>query len=132
MSHLAEGTFSAFYTQTRIGLHVSVCFAGRPSDTQKHVELPGLEHEACNSVYAVANVTLSDKQLCIGGLNGSDSCRGDSGGPLMREVRGGWFLIGVVSFGARFCGTQNLPGVYTNVAKYLDWMETVMFVERYL
>ncbi|XP_318957.6 CLIP domain-containing serine protease B15 [Anopheles gambiae] len=104
----------------------------RPSDTQKHVELPGLEHEACNSVYAVANVTLSDKQLCIGGLNGSDSCRGDSGGPLMREVRGGWFLIGVVSFGARFCGTQNLPGVYTNVAKYLDWMETVMFVERYL
>uniref|UniRef100_A0A182MT01 CLIP domain-containing serine protease n=1 Tax=Anopheles culicifacies TaxID=139723 RepID=A0A182MT01_9DIPT len=103
----------------------------RASDVQKHVELPGLENEKCNSVYAVANVTLTDKQLCIGGLNGSDSCRGDSGGPLMREVAGGWFLIGIVSFGARFCGTENLPGVYTNVAKYLDWMETVMFVEQY-
>ncbi|XP_050077993.1 CLIP domain-containing serine protease B15 [Anopheles maculipalpis] len=104
----------------------------RPSDVQKHVDLPGLENEACNSVYAVANVTLTDRQLCIGGLNGSDSCRGDSGGPLMREVGGGWYLVGVVSFGARFCGTQNLPGVYTNIAKYLDWMETVMFVEQYL
>uniref|UniRef100_A0A182WGR9 CLIP domain-containing serine protease n=1 Tax=Anopheles minimus TaxID=112268 RepID=A0A182WGR9_9DIPT len=104
----------------------------RASDVQKHVDLPGLDNEHCNSVYAVANVTITDKQLCIGGLNGSDSCRGDSGGPLMREIAGGWYLIGVVSFGARFCGTYNLPGVYTNIAKYLDWMETVMFVEQYL
>ncbi|XP_053676746.1 CLIP domain-containing serine protease B15-like [Anopheles nili] len=104
----------------------------RPSATQKHVELPGLENEDCNSVYAVANVTLTDKQLCIGGLNGSDSCRGDSGGPLMRQHNGGWFLIGVVSFGARFCGTVNLPGVYTNVIKYLDWMESIMFVDKNL
>ncbi|XP_053665049.1 CLIP domain-containing serine protease B15-like [Anopheles marshallii] len=103
-----------------------------PSSVQKHVDLPGLDNEQCNSVYAVANVTLTDKQLCIGGLNGSDSCRGDSGGPLMREAGGGWFLVGVVSFGARNCGSYNLPGVYTNVAKYLDWMETVMFVQQYL
>uniref|UniRef100_A0A182PLN5 CLIP domain-containing serine protease n=1 Tax=Anopheles epiroticus TaxID=199890 RepID=A0A182PLN5_9DIPT len=27
----------------------------RPSDIQKHVDLPGLDNEACNSVYAVAN-----------------------------------------------------------------------------
>ncbi|XP_052898282.1 CLIP domain-containing serine protease B15-like isoform X2 [Anopheles moucheti] len=103
-----------------------------PSDVQKHVDLPGLDNEHCNSVYAVANVTLTDKQLCIGGLNGSDSCRGDSGGPLMRQVIGDWFLVGVVSFGARICGAYNLPGVYTNIVKYLDWMETVMFVEQYL
>ncbi|XP_049277126.1 CLIP domain-containing serine protease B15-like [Anopheles funestus] len=104
----------------------------RPSDVQLHVDLPGLDNSECNSVYAIANVTLTDSQLCIGGLNGSDSCRGDSGGPLMRNVAGIWHLVGVVSFGARFCGTKNLPGVYTNVAKYLDWMETVMFVEQYL
>uniref|UniRef100_A0A182INE9 CLIP domain-containing serine protease n=1 Tax=Anopheles atroparvus TaxID=41427 RepID=A0A182INE9_ANOAO len=101
------------------------------SDVQKHVVLPGLENEACNTVYKVANVTLTDKQLCIGGLKGSDSCRGDSGGPLVREAWGDWILVGVVSFGARLCGTENLPGVYTNVMKYLDWFEDVIFVEHY-
>uniref|UniRef100_A0A182Q4Q2 CLIP domain-containing serine protease n=1 Tax=Anopheles farauti TaxID=69004 RepID=A0A182Q4Q2_9DIPT len=100
----------------------------RPSDIQLHVDLPGLENEACNSVYAVANVTLTDRQLCIGGLNGTDSCRGDSGGPLMRTVGGAWYLVGVVSFGARACGTVNLPGVYTNVVQYLEWMKYNMFV----
>uniref|UniRef100_A0A182NC16 CLIP domain-containing serine protease n=1 Tax=Anopheles dirus TaxID=7168 RepID=A0A182NC16_9DIPT len=104
----------------------------RPSDIQLHVDLPGLDNEACNSVYVVANVTLTDRQLCIGGLNGTDSCRGDSGGPLMRNAFGAWHLFGVVSFGARMCGTENLPGVYTNIVQYIDWLEEVMLVQQYL
>uniref|UniRef100_A0A182QVE9 CLIP domain-containing serine protease n=1 Tax=Anopheles farauti TaxID=69004 RepID=A0A182QVE9_9DIPT len=104
----------------------------RASDIQLHVDIPGLENEACNSVYAVANVTLTHKQLCVGGLNRMDSCRGDSGGPLMRSVGGAWYLVGVVSFGATKCGTRHLPGVYTNVVQYLDWLEMVMFVQHYL
>ncbi|KFB46644.1 AGAP009844-PA-like protein [Anopheles sinensis] len=101
------------------------------SELQLHVRLPALNNTACNSVYKVANVTLTEKQLCVGGLNGTDSCRGDSGGPLMREVSDIWYLIGVVSFGARVCGTKDLPGVYTNVEKYLDWIENHTFVEQY-
>ncbi|KFB47000.1 AGAP009844-PA-like protein [Anopheles sinensis] len=104
---------------------------GTRSELQLHVVIPGLDNSVCNSVYKVANATLSHKQLCVGGLNGTDSCRGDSGGPLMRRVSNIWYLAGAVSFGAKVCGTAGLPGVYTNVEKYLGWIEDVTFVDQY-
>lgn len=102
------------------------------SEVLLYVEIPGLENNACNTVYAVANVTLSDKQLCVGGLKGLDSCRGDSGGPLMRQEGVNTYLAGVVSFGAIKCGSENLPGVYTNIVKYLDWIETQIFAGQFV
>ena len=59
---------------------------------------------------------------------GKDSCVGDSGSGLMREIvsEGSPFdrshLIGVVSFGPRLCGTKGVPGVYTRVNSYLHWI----------
>ncbi|XP_068234021.1 phenoloxidase-activating factor 3-like [Palaemon carinicauda] len=65
---------------------------------------------------------LLEDQLCAGG-DGADSCRGDSGGPLMKQVpRGGapceQTVVGVVSFGLG-CGSY---GIYARVAAYLDWI----------
>lgn len=34
-----------------------------------------------------------------------------------------WVITGVVSFGAKKCGGEGLPAVYTNVTNYLDWIE---------
>ena len=56
---------------------------------------------------------------------GQDSCAGDSGGPLMtanKTARGQWFQVGVVSWGLTKCGTEGVPGVYTNVRTYLKWI----------
>ena len=55
--------------------------------------------------------------------NQTDSCSGDSGGPLMLKINQYWTLIGIVSWGLPQCGKNNQPGVYTNVEKYLGWIE---------
>ncbi|PSN45991.1 hypothetical protein C0J52_09757 [Blattella germanica] len=71
---------------------------------------------------------LGPGQICAGGERGRDSCEGDSGGPLMRGEQLGpddftrYYLLGLVSFGAKRCGSENLPGVYTDIPAYLDWI----------
>ncbi|XP_041979584.1 serine protease persephone-like [Aricia agestis] len=64
-------------------------------------------------------------QICAGDQNGlKDSCQGDSGGPLqvLNSDDSRYRLVGITSFG-RGCGSP-VPGVYTRVAHYLDWIET--------
>lgn len=66
--------------------------------------------------------------MCAGGVQGRDSCAGDSGGPLLHtqaldglgDIR--YVQQGVVSFGPRNCGSEGLPGVYTRVPYYMDWI----------
>lgn len=63
--------------------------------------------------------------MCAGGQGGKDSCKGDSGGPLMWENQRGkkfYELVGVVSFGPFPCGEENEPGVYTKVHEYIPWI----------
>ncbi|XP_055601410.1 CLIP domain-containing serine protease B15-like [Uranotaenia lowii] len=96
------------------------------SGQQLHVEIFGKTNEVCNKVYAVANITLEKTHICVGGTKNKDSCKGDSGGPLMRQFEGIWYQSGIVSFGARFCGSEGFPGIYTNVAEYIDWMTEVV------
>lgn len=93
------------------------------SGTQLHVDIIGKPLDVCNEKFSIANITLADTQICVGGEEGKDSCKGDSGGPLMRQVGIVWYQVGVVSFGNKFCGSEGFPGIYTNVAKYLKWIE---------
>nr|XP_022904924.1 trypsin 3A1-like isoform X2 [Onthophagus taurus] len=66
---------------------------------------------------------LSENMFCAGYIDGkSDACRGDSGGPLNVKTPLGYTeVIGIVSWG-RGCARPNLPGIYTKVINYLDWI----------
>jgi len=63
-----------------------------------------------------------DRFFCAGTIYESDSCTGDSGGPLMcrRTESCQWNLVGIVSFGPSPCG--NGFGVYLNIAHYSDFI----------
>jgi secreted trypsin-like serine protease len=59
--------------------------------------------------------------ICAGSdVEGQDSCNGDSGGPLMRDVD--QKLVGLVSFGLG-CGIKDTPALYTRVSAFQAWIE---------
>ncbi|XP_071546140.1 CLIP domain-containing serine protease HP8-like [Panulirus ornatus] len=95
---------------------------GTTSDKMLHVTLPMVDRATCNATY---QGILVDEQICFGGESGKDSCKGDSGGPLLVPGPRGppFFQIGVVSYGPTICAIDAFPGVYTSVSYYRSWIE---------
>lgn len=69
-----------------------------------------------------------DSQLCAGSrYEKKDTCQGDSGGPLQIKIDNCMHkIVGVTSFG-KGCGNIGVPGVYTRVSHYIDWIEEIAF-----
>ena len=67
---------------------------------------------------------VTPQMFCAGAaVDGVDTCQGDSGGPILsRKADGSYVQVGIVSFGIG-CGHAELPGVYTRLALYTDWMK---------
>ncbi|KAL9704638.1 hypothetical protein quinque_008156 [Culex quinquefasciatus] len=87
-----------------------------------HVELAGANLTHCDEVY---EEDIVETQMCAGAEEGKDTCQGDSGGGLIAQVDGIYYEYGIVSWGYG-CGQQGVPGVYTRVTSYLDWIESHM------
>ncbi|XP_042861250.1 trypsin-1-like [Penaeus japonicus] len=79
------------------------------------------DHGDCKDAYSLSNFPVTDKHICAADP-GQDSCRGDSGGPLMAKENGVWLLLGVSSFSTVECATPGFPGVHTRVSSYSDWI----------
>ena len=88
------------------------------------VEVPVVTNQVCDTVFRRQRTVIGPNQMCAGGENRRESCSGDSGGPLMavNETGPPYRAIGLVSFGVTRCGTKNVPGVYTRVGPYLNWI----------
>lgn len=78
------------------------------------------------------NKTVTNNMLCAGDtrsggnqVNLHDACQGDSGGPLVCMKDNRMTLVGIISWGLG-CGKKDLPGVYTKVVNYLDWIQENM------
>ncbi|RHY39325.1 hypothetical protein DYB30_008003 [Aphanomyces astaci] len=83
---------------------------------------------------ALFPIRLTDTMLGAGGVEGEDSCRGDSGGPLTIEENGTVRLVGVISFG-RGCGVHGNPEnrnvVHNNqILFYMDVHQTISEQKR--
>ncbi|KAL7985901.1 hypothetical protein Chor_011067 [Crotalus horridus] len=91
----------------------------------QEADVPIIPHEQCHSP-EVHGSQLTQYMLCAGYLEGRiDSCQGDSGGPLACEKQGKATVRGIVSWSTG-CAQKNKPGVYTNVAHYLSWIQSNM------
>ncbi|EDW91238.2 spaetzle-processing enzyme [Drosophila yakuba] len=79
----------------------------------------------CNKKY---QKQADQSQICAGSQT-SNTCKGDSGGPLSYELQYGnkslTFQYGLVSYGSRKCHV-NTPAVYTNVTHHMNWIVDTM------
>ncbi|XP_070393997.1 trypsin-1-like [Dermacentor albipictus] len=105
--------------------------AGGPqAGNLRAVAVPIVSDSKCSHIYKEAfesfheeNPFDADTMFCAmeeGG--GKDSCQGDSGGPAVQRRGGLSELVGVVSWGVG-CGHSRYPGVYTEVARYVPWIQ---------
>ncbi|VDO96330.1 unnamed protein product [Soboliphyme baturini] len=85
-----------------------------------------IDFRSCERNYKTRRIQLyTPEMFCAGMPDGSrDTCQGDSGGPLVQYnyQTQQWTQRGIVSFG-KSCGERRYPGVYTNVANYVDWIK---------
>jgi len=89
------------------------------------VDVPLIENDQCEVWHKRRGITvrLYPEMLCAGYKSGGkDSCKGDSGGPLMVRQRDGRFvLVGLVSAGFS-CGKPGQPGIYHRISATADWI----------
>lgn len=88
------------------------------------VTVPLVAQTACANAFSGVSSDIDSENFCAGySYEGYDSCRGDSGGPLVLDNSG--TQLGIVSFGSLRCGDASSYGVYTNISKYVEWIDQI-------
>jgi len=96
---------------------------GNRQERQREISLPLLSSQECSrrlgntfEEKGVPNWRPQPSEVCAGGVEGEDTCRGEGGAPLVcyDDSSDQYFLVGLVGYGFE-CNTT-LPGVYTNIA----------------
>jgi len=99
---------------------------GPKSGLLRFIDVPFQNQTTCTANYRKDNPVykVTPNMICAGydNANQGDACGGDSGGPLIVPVGGGFKLAGAVSWGDG-CSKAGLYGLYTRVANYLPWID---------
>nr|XP_019563782.2 chymotrypsin-1-like [Aedes albopictus] len=95
------------------GYTMPVRIGKTPQDLQE-AQLRTITNAECRSRGFPVNPT----EICTFTRVGQGACGGDSGGPLVCNHE----LVGVVSYGTRFCGIGS-PDVFTRVSEFKSWID---------
>ncbi len=96
------------------------------ADVLREAQVPLVDNKKCSDAF---EYEITSSQMCAGyNRGGVDTCAGDSGGPLMCEIKkdgvSRWYVYGVTSFGEG-CGDKGKYGIYTRVTNFADWINSV-------
>uniref|UniRef100_A0A1L8DQQ6 Putative trypsin n=2 Tax=Nyssomyia neivai TaxID=330878 RepID=A0A1L8DQQ6_9DIPT len=85
---------------------------------------------SCRRHYYDTGHVITRHMICASSKNyRSDTCGGDSGGPLLcrnhKHPSRPWTLFGITSFGDD-CTVSESPGIYTRVSAYRKWIDSVI------
>ncbi|XP_006868194.1 PREDICTED: kallikrein-10 [Chrysochloris asiatica] len=78
-----------------------------------------LSPKECNVFYPGV---VTNNMICAGLDHGQDPCQSDSGGPLVCDET----LQGILSWGVYPCGSAQHPAVFTQICKYVPWIEKII------
>ncbi len=96
-------------------------------DTLQALESPVADRDECIERWrqfqgpegSAFNVT--DTMFCLGSFkDGETACHGDSGGPVAIDGT----LVGIVSWGDRFCRSDYYPSVYSSISVLRGWIDS--------
>jgi len=108
---------------------------GITADRLQEVDIQVTNMTKCREVYNFqANLELGSGIMCAGlSQGGKDACQGDSGGGLLTKdsQTNTWTQVGIVSAGIG-CARRDIPGLYTRVESYLNWIQDVQKQEERL
>uniref|UniRef100_A0A8C4U2I4 Complement factor D n=1 Tax=Falco tinnunculus TaxID=100819 RepID=A0A8C4U2I4_FALTI len=94
--------------------------SGHRPDELHSLERPVISRDVCNH-RTRHDHTITEKMMCTDSRK-KDTCKGDSGGPLVCNG----VAEGVVTAGSRVCGNYKKPAIYTRIAPYVAWIDSVM------
>ncbi len=110
------------YPQATIIGWGSEATGGNTVTTLRQAQVPLVTRDKCEEAYSgISRVTIGEEDQLCAGEGRTDSCTGDSGGPLLVQNNGRWTIVGITSFGVE-CARDDFPGVYTRVDNFLNWI----------
>lgn len=105
--------------------------SGQYQTIQAQTDVPLVDPTTCQnqlrSTRLTSNFVLDTTSfICAGGEAGKDACTGDGGAPLVCNLNGRFFAVGLVAWGIG-CASGGVPGVYVNIASYVPWIQNQLF-----
>ncbi|XP_036150664.1 transmembrane protease serine 9 [Monomorium pharaonis] len=109
-------------------------FSGEVSNGLQKAQLDLIDNSLCTAKYTSYREVpqgIMSNMICAGDSStwSKDTCQGDSGGPLQvihPDNPCVYQVMGITSFG-QGCATTEVPGVYTRVSHYLQWIEEIVW-----
>jgi secreted trypsin-like serine protease len=120
---LPQGTPVVAGTPTQVSGWATKRKSSGSSDVLLKADVPIIDYAQCQNLY---DGGILYNEICAGPADDLwDLCEGDEGSGLVYNGT----LVGVATWGT-ICGVRNTPGVYTNAARYTDWIESKIGVKQ--